>query len=226
MLARSLLAREAVAGLIVAGMLMILTGELYLGDVLLHGRKWLPGPVREGIFVVFLLLASGSIGFLFASGASRLFEVSTPLWQGLLENALFFGLAGACFLVVACLNTFMLRWRSTSPVQSVPPLVRWGRVSRRLLVGSGIGLVVGVLVGVWLEALSFNDGLSRELASSLLSLLIVGCTIGLLMGLISPFWAWLRWSTKSLPSEAFLRVGTILLGCGVIILGLACWLVL
>ncbi|HEU5370143.1 MAG TPA: hypothetical protein VFU69_16850 [Ktedonobacterales bacterium] len=125
LLARSLLARDALAILIILAILMILVGELYALDVFFSGRTWLPRAARVGIYILFAILASGGGSFLLTPWPSRFIE--SPGEYGPIQAILLLGLGIAYLIVIVLLSILIARWTFATPAQEANPASFWAR---------------------------------------------------------------------------------------------------
>jgi hypothetical protein len=222
------LARDALGGLILLGMMMVLVGVVHLVSALLGGRKWLPGPIVK--YVLPALLFAGWVAVILATNIfSGVNTFPSRSSSPLLMLVLFSLLYGILYPPFYTLSAQMLRVLSARPPVTTGPLMKWRRVAWMVPSLLSISLLIGLIAGT-----TTPDSSARSLFYTV-PLPLVGWRLQLFWPLLGLQFSglivvvaaslWLARQFGRLPASRFGQIGALLLGLGSAVLVLACLLV-
>ncbi len=240
--------RSWLAVVLVIGLGILLTGEFYLLAVFPGGKRWLSswvGKVVVFLFYVLLYLPSFAVFGFWSSQSLEPEALAPPASSSdYFLNGLLFGASMFVFIPALAVLRLTFQFTRTSPAQpSAAPTFRWRMLFWYPLAGLLLGLVLGFLFGqalsdfgLLIEKLVGNLANNPSTASADASIPVLqrplvlsswgaGGSIGLLIGLIAPFYPWLRWWKNGGRWKLFPIIGAVLVGTGCVIVAVSAWLI-
>jgi hypothetical protein len=226
-------ARWLLAAALWLGIVLILLGNLYLIAVFLGGRRWLSSKVGKIAAPTFSFVTVAPLYFLFFSLARPRIFAPQPSRGGYLVSGLLF----STFLLITLpaargVSNLVTHLTTTPPNQPPAPLIKWARLcwapALGLVLGLALGLLIGWLLGSLLPFLPHGPAdasLPLFQRASVLFVLGMGSSMGLVFGLLNPFQKRLEWWANYFPPKHFTWLGVSLLVTGGVLIGMATWLI-